>query len=479
MNRRTKIVATLGPATDSDEMLEALVRAGVNVFRLNMSHGHPDWVAAICPRLRAIAADVGRLIGILLDTQGPAIRTGDLPQKLDLKTGDQFTFTVRGHRSEEQFSVDVNYDDLVNDIGVGDVVLVDNGLLRMEVQSKDEHRIVCRVLTSGQLGSRRHINLPGIKVNLPAITDKDRADIRAGIAAGVDFIALSFVREAADIDTLRAFMTENGGSRIGVIAKIEDQSAVRNIEAIIAAADGVMVARGDLGIECPYEDLPLIQRQVVRAAQLAMKPVIIATHLLESMITSPMPTRAEITDVSNAVFENADAIMLSGETSVGRYPLACIDVLKRVAHRVESGQAIMRVQDELQLKNKTEWIASGAVHLADQLRARCLCVFTQSGRLAGICSALRPLHTPIYAFSPDALSAQKLCLRRGVTSFVMPASWDAEATIREAERTLLERDMLNVGDRLVAVANMLAHGEVLGAVQLREVGGKGVGFGAP
>lgn len=469
MNRRTKIVATLGPATESDEMLTALLRAGVDVFRLNMSHAHPDWVQAIVPRLRTLAERQGRLVAVLLDTQGPAIRTGDLPEKLELHPGDTFVFTVGGHRSSERLSVDVNYDGLVHDLHAGDTVLVDNGLMRMQVLSTDEHQVVCRVLTAGLLGSRRHINLPGVKVNLPAITEKDRNDLRAGIAVGVDYIALSFVREAADVRMLRSLLADQGASQIGVVAKIEDQSAIRNLDEIIAVSDGVMVARGDLGIECPYETLPLIQRQVVRAAQLAMKPVIIATHLLESMIQSPMPTRAEITDVSNAVYENADAIMLSGETSIGRYPLGCIEVLQRVAQRVETGQPLLRVQEDLQLSQKAELIASTAVHLVDRVQARGLCVFTQTGRLAGLCAALRPKRAPIFAFSPSPIAAQRLCLRHGVTSFVMPAAWDAEATIRAAERMLIDRGLVAPGERIVAVTNMLAHGEVLGAVQLREI----------
>jgi pyruvate kinase len=467
--RRTKIVATLGPATDSDEMLDSLVKMGVDIFRFNMSHAKAAWVKSTAARLRAIAAQHQRLVALLIDTQGPAIRTGDLRQPLTLKAGDTFTFTVRGHRSTEEYSVDVNYDDLVNDINAGDIVLVDNGLLRMQVVSKEANRIDCKVLTPGQLGNRRHINLPGVKVNLPAITEKDKEDILTGIEAGMDFVALSFVREAADIQTLRDYLAAHGGKHMRVVAKIEDQCAIRNLNGIVAEADAIMVARGDLGVECPYEDLPLIQRHIVRTTQLAMKPVIIATHLLESMIHTPMPTRAEITDVSNAVLENTDAIMLSGETSVGRYPLACIEVLQRVAARVENSRSQMRFQDELKLTLKSQWIASAAVHLADRLHARCLCVFTQTGRLAGLCAALRPERTRVFAFTPNATAANQLCLRQGVTSFVMPAQWDAESTIRAAERMLLERGLIAPGDRIVAVSNMLAHGEIIGAVQLREI----------
>jgi pyruvate kinase len=267
---------------------------------------------------------------VLLDTQGPAIRTGDLKTKLNLRPGDIFEFTVRGEQSEDVHSVDVNYEGLVDDISVGDTVLVDNGVIHMKVLSKDYHRIRCQVLTEGVLGSRRHINLPGVKVNLPPLTEKDLADIEVGVSVGVDYVALSFCREAADIEALRRVLGELG-SQARVIAKIEDQHAVSVLDDIIEKCDAIMVARGDLGIECPMEELPIIQRRTVMKCIQTGRRVIVATHMLESMIENPLPTRAEITDVANAVFEQADAIMLSGETTVGKYPVECVQVFDRVA----------------------------------------------------------------------------------------------------------------------------------------------------
>ncbi|MFN0066527.1 MAG: pyruvate kinase, partial [Limisphaerales bacterium] len=305
--RRTKIIATLGPATDSPEMLGRMLDAGLDVARLNMSHATHDWVRRVVQDLRAAAAARGRHVGILLDTQGPAIRTGDLPVPLDLTPGQKFTLTVRGERSEEEHSVDVNYENFVNDISVGDVVVLDNGNIQMRVLAKHDNKVDCEVLTPGKLGSRRHINLPGVKVSLPALTAKDLADIAVGLEAGVDFIALSFVREARDMLQLRA-VTEKAARRPLLVAKLEDQQAVRNLEAIIDVSDGIMIARGDLGIEVPFEELPIIQRRAVKACLRVGKPVIVATHLLESMIQNPAPTRAEVTDVANAVFEQADAI---------------------------------------------------------------------------------------------------------------------------------------------------------------------------
>src|SRR5882724_8703319 len=289
--RRTKIICTLGPASEKPETLRQLVHEGTNLFRLNMSH-----------------------------TQGRAIRSSDFKIELHLKPGDILEFTVRGAKSEEAYSVDVNYDGVINDINEGDAVLVDNGVIHLLVLEKRENRIRCKVITPGTLGSRRHINLPGVRVNLPPLTQKDLGDVALGVEINVDFVALSFVRQRSDLEELRELLTQKG-SKAQVVAKIEDQSAVRLIHEIIAAADAIMVARGDLGIECPIEELPIIQRKIVKLCARLGKPVVVATHMLESMIHNPLPTRAEITDVANAVFEQADAIMLSGETSVGDYPV--------------------------------------------------------------------------------------------------------------------------------------------------------------
>src|SRR6266536_4009629 len=323
--RKTKIIATLGPATHSPELLGRLIDAGLNIARLNMSHAPHEWARRVVRDIRDAASARRRAVGIMMDTQGPAIRTGDLPAALDLQPGQTFTLTVRGQQSEELHSVDVNYENFLNDISVGDVVLLDNGAIQMKVLAKHANKVECEVLTDGKLGSRRHINLPGVKVSLPALTAKDLADVEVGLRSGVDYIALSFVREAKDIRQLKA-VVERRQHRPLIIAKIEDQQALTNLHEIVAEADAIMVARGDLGIEVPYEELPIIQRKIVKTCLRAGRPVIVATHMLESMIESPMPTRAEVTDVANAVFEQADEIMLSGETTVGKYPLKCVEV---------------------------------------------------------------------------------------------------------------------------------------------------------
>ncbi len=465
--RKTKIICTLGPATDSPERLRSLIMAGANIFRLNMSHAPHDWVRAVVKNIRTISSELGIITGILLDTQGPAIRTGDLKAKLDLRPGDIFEFTVLGERSEDVHSVDVNYDGLVDDISVGDVVLVDNGVIHMKVLSKDYHRIRCQVLTQGVLGSRRHINLPGVKVNLPPLTEKDLADISLGVSVGVDYVALSFCREAADIETLKRVLGEQG-SQARVIAKIEDQHAVSVVDDIIEKCDAIMVARGDLGIECPMEELPIIQRRIVMRCIQKGRQVIVATHMLESMIENPLPTRAEITDVANAVFEQADAIMLSGETTVGKYPIECVQIFDRVARRMEQtgGAGFHEQAETVSVRHKA---VRAAVELANSLPESKIVVFTRRGFMADHCSQLRPEMAPIFAFTPSEEVARRLTLNWATIPIVMKFDLDPEHTIAEAERLLLGRGLAQVGTQLIVLTDIMAGSERFDSIQLRQV----------
>jgi pyruvate kinase len=465
--RKTKIIVTLGPATESEEMLRDLIRAGTNVFRLNMSHAPHDWVRTLVPRIRAIATSLRQTVGILMDTQGPAIRTGDLPAKLELKPGDIFEFTVRGEKSEEDFSVDVNYDGLIDDISVGDTVLVDNGVIHMKVLSKKGHRIRCEVLTEGTMGSRRHINLPGVRVNLPPLTDKDLEDVAVGCELEVDFVALSFCREGNDVKVLRDELTARG-SRARIVAKIEDQLAVRNLDEIIRMADVLMVARGDLGIECPMEDLPIIQRRIVKRCIRMGRPVIVATHMLESMIVNPVPTRAEVTDVANAVFEQADAIMLSGETTVGKYPVKCVEVLDRVARRIErSGGAGFGA--EAVFTDDRQKTAHAAVVLANSLPGSKLLVFTRRGVMADFASNQRPTHSPIFAFAPTETAARRLTLNRDLVPFHLPFEAPSDRAIPAARELLLERGLIQKGDKLVIISDSPGGEQHFDSVQVRTV----------
>jgi pyruvate kinase len=465
--RKTKIVCTLGPATESAEVLARLIAAGANVFRLNMSHATHDWVRAIVPRIREVARQTSANIAIMMDTQGPAIRTGDVATNLDLHPGDKVEFTVRGAKSEEHYSVDVNYDGLIDDIQEGDVVLVDNGNLHMKVLAKKENRIQCEVLTQGILGSRRHINLPGVKVNLPPMTEKDLKDIVVGVEMEVDYFALSFCREKSDVDAMRAEL-QRLGSDAHIIAKIEDQHAVKFVKDIISAADAVMVARGDLGVECPMEELPIIQRRIVKLCLQVGKPVIVATHMLESMITNPLPTRAEITDVANAVYEQADAIMLSGETSVGKYPVQCVEIFDRVARRIERSGGAGFAREAI-VEGPRQKTVAAAVSLANNFPQAKMVVFTFHGNMALHVSHLRPLHAPIFAFSPDERVCRRLALLYGVQAQRMGFVPEPDKNVFAAEAALLLKGLAEPGDHLVVVTDILEGDRRHESVQLRIV----------
>ncbi|MEO6004286.1 MAG: pyruvate kinase [Opitutus sp.] len=469
--RRTKIIFTLGPATESEEMLEKLIGGGADIVRLNMAHAKHDWTRATIRRIRAVSARVGREVAVMMDIKGPEIRTGDLANPIDLKPGEIFDFTVQPASADQEAhevrSVDVNYRDLVNDIKVGDTVLVDNGLIRLEVLEKDEAHIRCRVLIPGQLSSRRHINLPGVRVNLPAFTEKDRRDTLVGIEEGIDFVALSFVREAKDVNDLRTFLAENK-SKARIVAKIEDQSAITNLDEIVTACDGLMVARGDLGIECPFEDLPVIQRRAVRACVAQGRPVIVATHMLESMITQPVPTRAEITDVANAVYERADCVMLSGETTVGKYPLECVQMLDKIARRIEAENDSSHDEPTVFTSERMKMLHS-AVVLADEIPHSKIVTFTRHGFIATGLAALRPTAAPIFAFTPSIELLRQLRLLRAVEPILMAFASEPDVSIENAISLLRQAGRITPGDKLIVVTDIVSQDRLVDAIQLRTV----------
>ena len=464
--RKTKIICTLGPASKSSETLRQLIHEGADVFRLNMSHAEHPWVREIVPRIRKIAAEVQRPVAILLDTQGPAIRTGQLKTNLELKPGDILEFTVRGAKSEEEYSVDVNYDGLIDDISVGDTVLVDNGVIRLLVLEKEGNRIRCKVLTPGTLGSRRHINLPGVRVNLPPLTQKDLEDVALGAELGVDFVALSFARQISDLEELRR-LVKKLGSTAQIIAKIEDQSAVRQIDDMIDAADAVMIARGDLGIECPMEELPIIQRRIVKRCLRMGKPVIVATHMLESMIENPVPTRAEITDVANAVFEQADAIMLSGETTTGRYPVECVKVFDRVARRIERSGGAGFGADALLEDNRQKTVAS-AVVLANSLSHAKLVVFHASRDHGASRLEHAAGKSADFAFTLSEHVYRQLALCWGTYPILLDFTDDPNRTIESAVKHLRDEKLTEPNDNLVILSDIRAGEALVDCVQLRQ-----------
>jgi pyruvate kinase len=465
--RKTKIICTLGPATETPETIRQLIARGADVFRLNMSHAQHEWVREIVPRIRDLSKKAARPIGILLDTQGPAIRTGPVKHPLDLKASDVLEFTVRGAKKTQKKSVEVNYDKFADDVSVGDTVLVDNGLIKLVVIEKKKGRVLCKVITPAALGSRRHINMPGVHVSLPALTKKDIADVSLGAQLGVDFVALSFVRKPSDLMELRDLLTRRK-SKACVLAKIEDQAAVESIDDIIRAADLVMIARGDLGIEVPMEELPIIQRRIVKSCIRLGKPVVVATHMLESMITNRVPTRAEITDVANAVYEQADAIMLSGETSLGRYPVECVEVLNRVATRMERSISAGYAQDAI-LEDGRQKTVAAAVVLANSLTRSKLVVFTRHGTMARNTSNLRPERATVFAFTPSEEVRRQLSICWGVCAQRIEFSDDPNVTIETAAKFLREQKLISRGDNLVVISDVRARDERIDCVLLRTV----------
>lgn len=473
MNRRyrhTKIIFTIGPASESDEMLEKLIIEGVDVCRINMAHANHEWTKSTIQRIRVISKKLGREISVMMDVKGPEIRTCPMDEPIHLTTGDRVDLSTEANafsRDEAGHVIlGVNYPSLIDDIPVGNTIQVDNGLLNFEVLRKTASRIECVVVVGGELGSRRHINLPGVKINLPAITEKDRGDIQIGMEAGVDQYALSFVREATDIDILREYMVSIGATG-KIVAKIEDQSAITNLDEIILAADSLMVARGDLGIECPYEELPIIQRRAVKQCLRMGKGVIVATHMLESMIENPVPTRAEVTDISNAVYEQADCIMLSGETTIGKYPLECVKVFNRIALRTEASGGAGFAEGRILKGPKTMMLRSAKI-LAEELGDAPILVFTRTGRLGEILSSLR-CQVPIYAFTDRRNILRHLVTLWGIEPFMMDFDADPEQTIKDAFDRLLEREWVKKGQALVVITNALAHGRVIDTLQLRYV----------
>ena len=465
--RRTKIIATIGPATDSEEMLEKLILSGINIARLNMSHSKGDDARRITDLIRKLSEKHNRRIGVLMDLQGPAIRTGELPVALNLKPGEKIGLTVRGETSEEIKSVDVNYDHLVEEIQVDDTVIVDNGMIHLKVLEKKKNQLVCEVLTEGVLSSRKHINLPGVHIQLPPLTEKDLMDVQAGIDMGVDFFALSFCREAKDVRELRNII-KAASSHQRIVSKLEDQVGLSNLDEIIAESDGIMVARGDLGIEVPYEELPIIQRRIVKQCRRAGKPVIVATHMLESMIEAPSPTRAEVTDVSNAVYEEADCIMLSGETSVGLYPEKCIEVFDTIALRTERSGGVGFVR-EIQVEDEREVLMKAGKHMADELQAKAIIVFTRTGTMARNAAWLRS-ETPVYAFTDVPELLDQLTIFWGLKPYLISLTEETpELNIASAQTTLIDSGEIKNGDWVVIVTHLNLGGEYVETVQMRKI----------
>jgi pyruvate kinase len=452
--RRAKIVATMGPASSDAPTLEKLLGLGVDVARLNFSHGRHEDHAQVLDRLRAASRHLGKAVGVLQDLQGPKIRTGPLAagkQGVAIEAGAEIVITTEGEFPGNAHLVSTTYPHLAEDVRPGDRLLVDDGLLELRVLSTDGVRARCEVIEGGVLGEHKGINLPGVALRADALTEKDKADLAFGISHGVDFVALSFVRSAADVAACRAEM-ERAGRVVPIVAKIEKPEAVAALDAILAAADGVMVARGDLGVEIPPERVPVLQKEVCRKARAAGKPVIVATQMLNSMIEHPRPTRAEASDVANAVWDGADAVMLSGETAAGRHPLLAVQMMDRIVVEAEGAvsappgaRAAVRSGAPVE-----EVVAEAACEAAAVSGAVAICCFTLRGETARLLARFRP-HVPIVAFSPDQAIRRRLALFWGVVPKVMDPVKNADLMAEIVSERLAQDRMAAAGDRVVLV----------------------------
>ncbi|MGV8969362.1 MAG: pyruvate kinase [Microbacteriaceae bacterium] len=448
--RRAKIVATLGPATSSYENIRAIIDAGVDVARMNLSHGSYAVHEEVYRNVRKAAEDSGRAVAVLVDLQGPKIRLGKFENgPHELAVGDIFKITIEDVVGTKEL-VGTTYKGLTGDVKPGDFLLIDDGKVKVRVVEADDTVVTTEVVVAGAVSNNKGINLPGVAVNVPALSEKDEDDLRWGLKLGADLIALSFVRDAADITRVHEIMAEEG-RKVPVIAKIEKPQAVDNLEAIIDAFDSIMVARGDLGVELPLEAVPIVQKRAVELARRMAKPVIVATQMLESMISSPVPTRAETSDVANAVLDGADAVMLSGETSVGEYPVITVQTMARIVSSTED-HGLERIPP-LGTKPRTQGgaITLAAAEVADFVDAKYVCVFTESGDSARRMSRLR-FRIPMKAFTPDPAIRRRMALTWGIEAFLVDRVTHTDAMYGQVDQVLLREGLAEVGDVVVVIS---------------------------
>ncbi|WP_353651133.1 pyruvate kinase [Nakamurella sp. A5-74] len=451
MDRRAKIVCTLGPATSSQEQIDALVDAGMDVARMNFSHGRHEDHASVHHHVRAAAKRTGRAVGILADLQGPKIRLGRFEDGLSpyWATGSDVVITIDDITGSET-RVSTTYKGLANDARPGDRLLIDDGKVGLVVTEVSGNDVRCKVTEGGPVSNNKGISLPGMNVSVPAMSEKDIADLEFALSLGVDLIALSFVRSPSDIDLVHQVMDRVGAPRVPVIAKLEKPEAVANLEAIVLAFDAVMVARGDLGVELPLEQVPLVQKRAVQIARENAKPVIVATQMLESMIEHSRPTRAEASDVANAVLDGADAVMLSGETSVGKYPIVTVRTMARIISAVENDSVAAPPLTHTP-RTKRGVLSYAARDIGERLEAKALVAFTQSGDTV---RRLSRLHTPLplLAFTPLESTRNELALTWGVETFLTPTVETTDAMVRLVDEAMLKIPGYHVGDIVVIVA---------------------------
>ncbi|MGB9177895.1 MAG: pyruvate kinase [Pyrinomonadaceae bacterium] len=473
--RRAKILATLGPASREQTIIEALIAAGMNGVRINMSHGAQDEHAETIRRARAAAEAMKRPLSVLVDLAGPKIRTGVLKggQPVPLEANALFTITTRSVAGDAH-EVSTNYPDMARDVRPGARLLIDDGLIELQVERTTDTDVITRVVNGGTLGERKGINLPGVNLPIPSLTDKDRRDLQWAVRQSADYIALSFVRRAKDCEEAKALIKAAGG-RAPLIAKVEKAEAIDNLDEVIAAADGVMVARGDLGVETSVELVPVYQKRIIEGANKAGKLVITATQMLQSMVNEPRPTRAEASDVANAVWDGTDAVMLSAETAMGQYPVAAVATMARIVETAEAGRKAEDIMTKLagrQSKRISRALCEAASFAAEEMDTKLIAVFTESGLMARRLSALRPQQR-IIALTPKRDVRNELALIWGIESVLHPSCDRTEELIQTGDRALLESGFAQQDDLVILMAGQLSGLGLSRTVKLHTVGQAG------
>jgi pyruvate kinase len=457
---KTKIVATIGPASDSPATMRKMIYAGVDVFRLNFSHGTHDNFRRIITDIHHLNEKLGTHVAILADLQGPKIRIGETGEKgRKFRKGEMLVFTVVAENASSD-KIWINYADFPKDVRAGETILLDDGKIALKVEATmpEKGEVVAKALAGGVLYSRKGVNLPDTEVSLPSLSEKDKDDLAFILDQQVDWIALSFVRQAADVEELIALMKSYGDKPLlPVIAKIEKPEAVKDIDAIIHVAHGIMVARGDLGVEVPLQKVPVIQKRIVKKCIAGAKPVIIATQMMEGMINNPRPTRAEVNDVANSVIDGADALMLSGETSVGSFPVETVTTMNKIIREVEHFEDIYNKQHQPEVKNNPHFISDAVIYsgcnLAREAKAKAIVSVASTGYSAAKISSYRPKAT-IFAFASKARTLRRLNLLWGVSPLFFDHYIDTDQTIADLMKVLKEANLLNQGDLIVHISNM-------------------------
>ena len=467
--RKTKMICTIGPASENPEILTKIIEAGMNVSRHNFSHGDHEEHAGRINLVKELAEKHNKQIAVMLDTKGPEIRTGKFePKKVELQAGNDFVVYAGEEVIGDTTKCSVTYVDLAKDVVAGNIILIDDGLVGLEVKSIDGNKINCKVLNTGFVATHKGVNVPGVSIKLPALTEKDVSDLVFGCEIGVNLVAASFIRKAADVKEIRRILTENGGLDIQIFSKIENQEGVDNIDSIIEASDGIMVARGDLGVEIPMENLPAVQKMIIEKCNIAGKPVITATQMLDSMMRNPRPTRAEVSDVANAIYDGTDAIMLSGESANGDWPVLSVETMAKIAEETEKqlNYEVSTSKAKKHIPAIAGVISRAAANAANELKASAIITSTQSGATARRMSQCRP-DCQIVAVTPNERVAKNLALCFGVYPVISERMESTDQIINRSVSVAKEAGFVNSGDTVVIAAGVPV--EQMGATNLLKV----------